>query len=101
MRLDIRVLLGGCTECLSPHKARACEYFELPGAPCHTMKKRGVKKMTREGAEIIRGAMRAISEQCMKTDSCNNCPFSCCCQCMDYSHETRPDNCFHIVFALK
>lgn len=32
----------GCTEYLSPHKARVCEYFELPGAPCHTMKKRGV-----------------------------------------------------------
>ena len=30
--------------------------------------------MTREGAEIIRGAMRAISEQCMKTGSCGNCP---------------------------
>ena len=24
--------------------------------------------MTREGVEIIKGAMRAISEQCMKTD---------------------------------
>lgn len=32
----------GYTECLSPHRARVCKYFELPGAPCHTMKKRGV-----------------------------------------------------------
>ena len=31
----------GYTEYLSPHRARPCEYFELPGAPCHTMKKRG------------------------------------------------------------
>ena len=53
--------------------------------------------MTKEGAEIIRGAMRAISEQCMRTDSCKNCPFSCCCQCIDYSHETRPDNWFREV----
>ena len=57
--------------------------------------------MTKEGAEIIRGAMRAISEQCMKTGSCKNCPFSCCCQCIDYSHETRPDNWFQKVGALK
>ena len=47
--------------------------------------------MTREGVEIIKGAMRAISEQGMRTGSCNDCPFSCCCQCMDYSSETRPD----------
>ena len=53
--------------------------------------------MTKEGAEIIRGAMRAISEQCMKTGSCKNCPFSCCCQCIDYSHESRPDNWFREV----
>ena len=40
---------------------------------------------------------RAKSEQCMRTDSCKNCPFSCCCQCIDYSHETRPDNWFREV----
>ena len=57
--------------------------------------------MTREGVEIIRGAMRAISEQCMRAGSCKNCPFSCCCQCIDYSHETRPDNWFQKVGALK
>ena len=53
--------------------------------------------MTREGAEIIRGAMRAISEQCMKAGSCNGCPFSCCCQCMDYLPESRPDMWFREV----
>ena len=56
--------------------------------------------MTREGVEIIKGAMRAISEQCMRTDSCKNCPFSCCCQCIDYSHETRPDNWFREVVQM-
>ena len=34
----------GYTAYLSPHRARVCEYFELPGAPCHTMKKRGSGK---------------------------------------------------------
>ena len=38
--------------------------------------------MTKEGAEIVKGAMRAISD---------------CCQCIDYSHETRPDNWFREV----
>ena len=31
----------GYTAYLSPHRARVCEYFELHGAPCRTMKKRG------------------------------------------------------------
>ena len=38
--------------------------------------------MTREGAEIIRGAMRAIYEQC-KASSCENCPLRKCCQSDD------------------
>lgn len=29
----------GYTSYLSPQRARACEYFEFPGAPCRTMKK--------------------------------------------------------------
>ena len=57
--------------------------------------------MTEYGAKIIMGAMRAISEQCRGADSCKNCPFSCCCQCLDYSSETRPDNWFQKVGALK
>ena len=47
--------------------------------------------MTEHGAEIIRDAMRVISEQCMGTGSCKNCPFSYYCQCMDNLSECRPD----------
>lgn len=50
--------------------------------------------MTREGAEKVREAMRAISEQCMETDSCKNCPLSYYCQCMDNLSKCRPDNWF-------
>ena len=57
--------------------------------------------MTKEGAEIVMDAMRAISEQCMKTGLCNDCPFSCCCECMDYSPATRPRNWFQKWGALK
>ena len=31
-------------------------------------------KMTREGAEIIIGAVEAIYGQCTETGSCGNCP---------------------------
>ena len=57
--------------------------------------------MTREGVENIKGALEVISKQCKATISCKNCPFSYCCQCIDYSHETRPDNWFRKVGALK
>ena len=53
--------------------------------------------MTREGAEIIRGAMRAISEQCMRTDSCENCPLYDCCQGTDDLFERSPDRWFREV----
>ena len=53
--------------------------------------------MTREGANKVRDAMRAISEQCMKAGSCKNCPFSYFCQCMDNLHESRPDVWFREV----
>lgn len=33
----------GYTSHLSPQHARTCEYFELSGAPCHTMKRGRVK----------------------------------------------------------
>lgn len=36
--------------------------------------------MTKEGAEIIRGALEAISEQCKATSSCANCPLYYYCQ---------------------
>ena len=36
--------------------------------------------MTREGAEIIRGAMEMIYKQCKATSSCENCPLYECCQ---------------------
>ena len=32
--------------------------------------------MTREGAESVKDALRAISEQCRATNSCENCPLS-------------------------
>ena len=57
--------------------------------------------MNREGVEVVKGAMRAISEQCRGADSCKNCPFSCCCQCIDYSSEPRPDMWFRKVGVLK
>lgn len=34
--------------------------------------------MTREGAEIIRGAMEMIYKQCKATSSCENCPLYDC-----------------------
>ena len=55
------------------------------------IKESGVRMMTEHGAEIIRDAMRAISEQCTGTGSCKNCPFSYYCQCMDSLAECRPD----------
>ena len=39
-----------------------------------------VKRMTKEGAKIIRGALEAISEQCKATRSCANCPLYYYCQ---------------------
>ena len=36
--------------------------------------------MTREGAEIIREAVKAIYEQCTATFSCENCPVYDCCE---------------------
>ena len=53
--------------------------------------------MTREGAEIIRGAMRAISEQCKETFSCENCPLYDCCQGTDDLFERSPDHWFREV----
>ena len=32
--------------------------------------------MTREGAEKVREAVKAIYEQCEATSSCGNCPFA-------------------------
>ena len=57
--------------------------------------------MNREGVEVVKGAMRAISEQCMRTGSRKNCPFSYFCQCMDYLSEPRPDMWFRKVGVLK
>ena len=37
----------GYTACLSPHRAKVCEYFELSDAPCRTMKKRGGRHIKR------------------------------------------------------
>ena len=34
----------------------------------------GCFEMTREGAEIIIGAVEAIYEQCTEAGSCENCP---------------------------
>lgn len=34
-----KCFVWGDTRYLSPHRARACKYFEFPGAPCRTMKK--------------------------------------------------------------
>ena len=53
--------------------------------------------MTREGAEIIRGAMRAISEQCKETFSCENYPLYDCCQGTDDLFERSPDRWFQKV----
>ena len=53
--------------------------------------------MTREGAEIIRDAMKVISEQCREADSCKNCPLSYYCKCMDNLSEPRPDMWFREV----
>lgn len=36
--------------------------------------------MTEEGAENIKSALEAISEQCKATNSCVNCPLFDCCQ---------------------
>ena len=62
------------------------------------IKEIGVKKMTEHGAEIIRDAMRAISEQCMETGSCKNCPLSYYCKCMDNLSECRPDMWFRKIY---
>lgn len=48
--------------------------------------------MTKEGAEIIRGALKIISEQCEATFSCENCPLFDCCQGEVDLFEIYPDN---------
>ena len=45
--------------------------------------------MTKEGAEIIIGAVEAIYEQCTATFSCENCPVYDCC---DDLFECIPDS---------
>ena len=54
--------------------------------------------MTKEGVEIIRGAMKVITEQCRGTDSCKNCPLSYYCKCMDDLSECRPDMWFRKIY---
>ena len=43
--------------------------------------------MTREGAEKVREAVKAIYEQCTATFSCENCPVYDCCQGSDDFYE--------------
>ena len=38
------------------------------------IRERGVKIMTKEGADIVREAVKAIYEQCEATGLCGNCP---------------------------
>ena len=47
--------------------------------------------MTREGIEKIIGALEVISEQCMATSSCDNCPLFDCCEEGVGLFETSPD----------
>ena len=65
--------------CISGKNAGCCE---------------GVSEMTREGAEIVKGALRTIFEQCGRTDLCENCPLYDCCQGTDDLFKCRPDHWF-------
>ena len=46
--------------------------------------------MTKEGAEIVKGALKVILEQCRATKSCENCPvYDCCDNVFDCIPEFR------------
>lgn len=57
--------------------------------------------MTKEGVEIIRGALEAISEQCKATTSCENCPLFDCCHGEVDLFEFRPDDWVTRITSIK
>ena len=84
VREALKVILNQCTNAHSCENCPVCEccigdagFFEVSLA---SVTRKQVGKMTREGVENIREALKVISEQCKATLSCENCPLEDCCE---------------------